>query len=92
LTEVVEEERDRLRGEGARDVARAVAAHPVRDDKEIELRLDEDVVLVDLPRLADVGHAGSDEPCRTARHFLRHSAADYNVRFPVFAHQITSLL
>ena len=42
-------------GDRARDLARRVAAHPVGDDEERELLVDEEVVLVVVADLADVG-------------------------------------
>ena len=45
----------RADGDGARDLARGVAAHAVGDDEERELLVDEEVVLVVVADLADIG-------------------------------------
>ncbi len=42
-------------GDGARDLARGVPAHAVGDDEERELLVDEEVVLVVIADLPDVG-------------------------------------
>ena len=42
-------------GDGAGDLAGRVTAHPVGDDEEAELLVDEEVVLVVVTDLADIG-------------------------------------
>jgi hypothetical protein len=49
-------------GDGARDLARRVAAHAVGDDEERELLVDEEVVLVVVADLADVGRSEEADP------------------------------
>ena len=45
---------DRLYGDAARDLARVVAAHAVREHPQADFRLRADRVLVVIPNLADV--------------------------------------